>query len=631
MTPKAVTPKAMTPNGTRRRSARLSLKSEAIDEEVQLEEPPRKRARRCLDNGTENKDDAPVKNELSNGIIKISASQSQCTKEGENGEGNGNYEAIDKVVGKVEAPGIPGTKEVTAEGENKITGGKSRDETIKEPLMVEGGIDCNKGSDSVTKEGAEKPSGEDTSKLKEVEPPQERNGNGTSKATLLRSGSGGDNLLLSSSSPCSWDPTEGAHILAVKKALHLSAIPSSVICRDNEQEKVISFCKSSILQQVPGSMYVCGVPGTGKSLTMEQVKLRSVTWAAEANLPPPDIVSVNCTTLTDPRNIYQKVLQALKQKEASEDAGKSWSVCLKELKQRVCDTSRRPAESPKRMLLMIVDEMDYLISRNQEVLYDLFQLATYPNSCCILMGIANAIDLTDRFLPKLRSMNCKPDVITYPAYTKDQISAVLTQRLKDIPFTVFHTAALELCARKVAAASGDMRKALHVCRSALDILETEVRAEMNKDEVGTSTSNGSEPSGLQQRSSSIKPPHLVRIDHMAKALARTFRSPVVETIQNLPQHQQMVLCSAVRLFRRARKDATLGELNKAYLDFCKSSSMPALAGSEFSSMCRVLADQALLKLGESREDRLRRVTLQVNQDDVVFALQGVRFFRNSLS
>lgn len=119
----------------------------------------------------------------------------------------------------------------------------------------------------------------------------------------------------------------------------------------------------------------------------------------------------------------------------------------------------------------------------------------------------------------------------------------------------------------------------------------------------------------------------------------------------------MVLCSAVLLFRRAKKDATLGEvtliallrgvkfsvvwtyeqmhpssgfiawdllrfscsmiqllpvwvwlpsarlifvlnmngavwqLNKSYLEFCKSNSMHALAGSEFSSMCRVLADQ----------------------------------------
>jgi hypothetical protein len=31
----------------------------------------------------------------------------------------------------------------------------------------------------------------------------------------------------------------------------------------------------------------------------------------------------------------------------------------------------------------------------------------------------------------------------------------------------------------------------------------------------------------------------VQIDHMARALARTFRSPVVETIQGLPQHQQV--------------------------------------------------------------------------------------------
>jgi Cdc6-like AAA superfamily ATPase len=36
--------------------------------------------------------------------------------------------------------------------------------------------------------------------------------------------------------------------------------------------------------------------------------------------------------------------------------------------------------------LMIVDEMDYLITRDQAVLYDLFQLPTFPNSCCILIG-----------------------------------------------------------------------------------------------------------------------------------------------------------------------------------------------------------------------------------------------------
>jgi hypothetical protein len=45
-----------------------------------------------------------------------------------------------------------------------------------------------------------------------------------------------------------------------------------------------------------------------------------------------------------------QVLQALKEKDTSDDAAKSWSMCLKELKQRVCDTSWRPAGSPKRMM-----------------------------------------------------------------------------------------------------------------------------------------------------------------------------------------------------------------------------------------------------------------------------------------
>ncbi|KAJ0512341.1 hypothetical protein HanHA300_Chr10g0345151 [Helianthus annuus] len=52
------------------------------------------------------------------------------------------------------------------------------------------------------------------------------------------------------------------------------------------------------------------------------------------------------------------------------------------------------------------------------------------------------------------------------------------------------------CMQKVAAASGDMRKALGICR-------------------------------------------LVRVDHVAIALSRAYKSPIVDTIQSLPQHQQV--------------------------------------------------------------------------------------------
>lgn len=32
----------------------------------------------------------------------------------------------------------------------------------------------------------------------------------------------------------------------------------------------------------------------------------------------------------------------------------------------------------------------------------------------------------------------------------------------------------------------------------------------------------------------------VRLDHMAVALSKTFKSPIVDTIQSLPQHQQVI-------------------------------------------------------------------------------------------
>ncbi|XP_035834036.1 cell division control protein 6 homolog B-like isoform X2 [Helianthus annuus] len=120
---------------------------------------------------------------------------------------------------------------------------------------------------------------------------------------------------------------------------------------------------------------------------------------------------------------------------------------------------------------------------------------------------------------------------------------------------------------------------------------------------------------------------MVRVDHMAIALSRAYKSPIVDTIQSLPQHQQIVLCSVVKLFRKGKKDTTIGEFS---IDISKSTLIPPVGIMELSCMCRVLGDQGILKLGQSRDNKLRTVTLQVDEADISFALQGIRFFRNSL-
>ncbi|XP_042013115.1 cell division control protein 6 homolog B-like isoform X2 [Salvia splendens] len=408
-----------------------------------------------------------------------------------------------------------------------------------------------------------------------------------------------------------WNPRDETQRRAANEALHVSTAQMNVVCRENEQNRILDFCKKCIKEEKAGSLYVCGCPGTGKTLSMEKVKVMLADWENEECIQYPDVLPINCTSLANMNDIFSKIIE-------KNHSGKKRSRSTSSLQQLQNLYSQQTPGM--KMILVIADELDYLITRDRAVLHDLFMLTTLPFSKCILLGVANAIDLADRFIPKLRSLNCKPMVITFCAYSKDQIINILQERLRAVPYTVFQPQALELCARKVAAASGDMRKALAVCRSAIEIL------------IGDSMLSSLDgPEDQHKPAENVSMSNQVRIDHVAAALSKVYKSPVVDTIISLPQHQQIILCSAVKLFRGGKKkDTTLGELNKYYVDVCKSTSIPPVGILELSSMCRVLDDQGILKLGQSRDDKLRRVTLKVDGADIVFALQGVRFFRNCL-
>ncbi|CAN1731390.1 Cell division control protein 6 homolog [Linum perenne] len=404
-----------------------------------------------------------------------------------------------------------------------------------------------------------------------------------------------------------WNPRDTAQVSAVKEALHVSTAPATVVCREDEQRRVFDFCKECVEKEQSGSLYVCGCPGTGKSLSMEKVSNRLIEWAKNGDVQSPEVLSINCTALTSSSQIFSKIADKVSMKTKM----KGTTTPLQHLQKLY---SQPQQSTGIHCRLIIADELDYLITKDRAVLHDLFMLTTLPFSRCILIGIANAIDLADRFLPKLQSLNCKPLVITFKAYSKDQILRILQERLI-----------------KVAAASGDMRKALSVCRSAVEILEADVR-DSTDDMNPESSVDKQEKSIVSHSCDYINALNFmqVKVDHMAAALSKAFASPLVDTIQSLPQHQQIILCSAVKFFRGGKKDTIVGELNKSYVETCKSRKIPPVSISEFLSMCRVLHDQGLVKLGQSRDDKSKRVTLIVDEADISFALQGVRFFRNCL-
>jgi origin recognition complex subunit 1 len=63
--------------------------------------------------------------------------------------------------------------------------------------------------------------------------------------------------------------------------------------------------------------------------------------------------------------------------------------------------------------------------------------------------------------------------ITFSGYTHDQLTQIIQSRLEGVPGNIVHPDAVQFAARKVAAVSGDARRALDICRRAVEIAETE--------------------------------------------------------------------------------------------------------------------------------------------------------------
>lgn len=124
------------------------------------------------------------------------------------------------------------------------------------------------------------------------------------------------------------------------------------------------------------------------------------------------------------------------------------------------------------VVVLVLDELDYLVTRTQSIIYNLFEWASSVHSSFVVVGISNTIDLPERLLPRVHSRLCIRRVNFLP-YKHVEIAKIIADRIGGL--AVFEPDGVLLCARKVAAVSGDVRRALeasllhsplHVPRSA---------------------------------------------------------------------------------------------------------------------------------------------------------------------
>jgi cell division control protein 6 len=248
-----------------------------------------------------------------------------------------------------------------------------------------------------------------------------------------------------------------------------------------------------------------------------------------------------------------------------------------------------PKKKSKTVYIVTLDEIDHVLSLDLEILYELFEWSLQKASRLILVGIANALDLTDRFLPRLKARNLKPQLLPFLPYTAAQIKTVITSRLKSlipkdsptpdfVPF--LHPAAIELCSRKVAGQTGDLRKAFDICRRAIDLIESDTKQKHEQalkdlmlqespskrpleENVNLSSPAGSSPRKIVPTKSlaqslatlTVETAPRALILHVNKITSATFGNGANQRLKALNLQQKAALCALVALEKRKREAA----------------------------------------------------------------------------
>uniref|UniRef100_A0A8C6R917 Origin recognition complex subunit 1 n=1 Tax=Nannospalax galili TaxID=1026970 RepID=A0A8C6R917_NANGA len=365
--------------------------------------------------------------------------------------------------------------------------------------------------------------------------------------------------------------------------LHVSAVPESLPCREQEFQNIYNFVESKLLDGTGGCMYISGVPGTGKTATVHEV-IRCLQKAAQTNdVPPFQYVEVNGMKLTEPHQVYVQILQKLTGQKATANHAADL------LAKRFCSRG-----SLRETTVLLVDELDLLWTHKQDVMYNLFDWPTHKGARLVVLTIANTMDLPERIMMNRVSSRLGLTRMSFTPYSHSQLKEILVSRLKHLK--AFEDDAIQLVARKVAALSGDARRCLDICRRATEICEL---SHQKQDSPGR-----------------------VTVAHLMEAVDEMFSSSYITAIKNSSILEQGFLRAILAEFRQSGlEEATFQQIYSQHVALCRMEGLPYPSMSETMAVCSRLGSCRLLLVEPSRNDLLLRVRLNVSQDDVLYALK----------
>lgn len=333
---------------------------------------------------------------------------------------------------------------------------------------------------------------------------------------------------------------------SAKRAFHRSGT-FKIVGRVEEKAELTSFWYDHVTTGKGASIYISGNPGTGKTALVDEL----IPELVQESSTKIKLIKINCMMLKDPLKAFQEIAQVVNVK-----VDKNVFITVGSLETFFCES--------KLFHVIIIDEVDQIGMKDPELLCKLLAMPYLPNSKVIVFGIANSMDLTERFLPRLKLLNCEPSVLHFPQYTVPDIISILCDRLERInsaaselgrPF--MDKSAIELTSRKVAS-TGDLRRALDMLRQSIDLAEDEYKLTVDK-----SSCTGA----------------LVKLSHVAKIMDKfgAAQSGPLVLLKSLNLHQKVILAAIIGFIPSTQSSSSISApltIQKLYEEYCNGAIRP---------------------------------------------------------
>ena len=201
-----------------------------------------------------------------------------------------------------------------------------------------------------------------------------------------------------------------------------------------------------------------------------------------------------------------------------------------------------------------------------------------------------------------------PRELVFAAYKEADILAILEQRLGK---NVVDHKALQLISRRVAASTGDARRALEITSNAVN----KCADLLSRDKLDMSTVD---------RDDECMP--LVKLPHMMRAIREAMPMRHNDVIVSLPQAAKVVLCIAVSLSQvwGPTAEISVSTLKRYCIQATHHAIMDELGVDHILSLVDMLIDSGLLLAGNTSQfnpDVNPKLRIGVQLDDVQIALE----------